>query len=126
MQSGATDSAAEPDGLNPDTLAREGARRMLAAALQVELAEYITQHRKNPSRMTDHGDDEFGRRIQREILLRRRRPSGVAPVDSVVADLDGGFLQSLHHSPIADLGYSWADSAQTGPTQTGPTQITGP
>lgn len=117
MQSEATDSAAEPDGLNPDTLAREGARRMLAAALQVELAEYITQHRKNLSRMTGHGDDEFGRRIQREILLRRRGRSGVTPVDSVVADLDDGFLQSFHCSPVADRGCLGADSAQTGPTQ---------
>jgi putative transposase len=45
----------ELDGLNLDALAREGARRMLAAALEVEVAEYIAQHRGER--------DEEGRRL---------------------------------------------------------------
>jgi putative transposase len=34
----------ELEGLDLDTLAREGARRMLAAALELEVAQYIAQH----------------------------------------------------------------------------------
>ena len=57
----------ELDAVNLDTLAREGARRMLAAALEAEVAQYIAQHQ---------GEwDEEGRRLV--VRNGRARPRKV-------------------------------------------------
>jgi hypothetical protein len=52
---GDSDGAASPSVSLPDEIVREGARRMLAAALEVEVAAYIDAHA--------HELDEQGRRL---------------------------------------------------------------
>jgi putative transposase len=57
----------ELDAVNLDTLAREGARRMLAAALEAEVAQYVAQHQGER--------DEEGRRLV--VRNGRARPRKV-------------------------------------------------
>jgi len=74
-----TPAAAQPSGSMLDEIVREGARRMLAAALEAEVAAYVAEH---TDQLDEHGRRlvvRNGRRQARKVLTSSGAIEVVAP-----------------------------------------------